>query len=278
MPRIAGRSRRSRSTSAFGSTGTTPTCRRRTGAAITFVTVPRHYDAIDDVPNWKDITPRVGVAWDIFGNGRTVARGNFGNYLAAESTATATANNPLNTSINTASRTWRDTNGNFFPDCDLRNPGVNGECLALSQPLGALNIVTRFDPAMLSGWGVRPNDREIEFGVAHSLTRNLALDAQYTDHWFGNFFATQNRANPAANYDQYCVTAPSDNRLPDGGGTQICQLYDLNPTRFSSLNDNLITKAKNFGENDRSLPRRRCQRQRAPGTRRAVVGGHQLRP
>ena len=215
--------------------------------AITFVTVARHYDRINDVPNWKDVTPRVGVAWDIFGNGRTVARGNFGNYLAAESTATATANNPLNTSINNANRTWRDTNGNFIPDCDLRNPGVNGECLALSQPLGALNIITRFDPAMLSGWGVRPNDREIEFGVAHSLTRNLALDAQYTDHWFGNFFATQNRANPAASYDQYCVTAPSDSRLPLSG-TQICQLYDLNPTRFSSLNDNLITKAENFGK------------------------------
>jgi Carboxypeptidase regulatory-like domain/TonB-dependent Receptor Plug Domain len=216
--------------------------------AIMFVTVPRHYDRINDVPNWKDITPRVGVAWDLFGNGRTVARANFGNYLAAESTATATANNPLNTSINTAMRTWRDTNGNFFPDCDLRNPQLNGECLALDQPLGALNIVTKFDPAMLSGWGVRPNDREINFGVAHSLTRNLAIDAQYTDHWFGNFFATQNRANPASAYDPLCVNVPSDSRLPGGGGGQICQVYDLNPTRFSSLNDNLITKAENFGK------------------------------
>src|SRR5262249_5669068 len=58
----------------------------------------RHYDAISDVPNWKDITPRIGGAWDIFGNGRTVFRANYGRYLAAESTATATANNPLNTS------------------------------------------------------------------------------------------------------------------------------------------------------------------------------------
>jgi len=215
---------------------------------ILFVTVARHYDRIDDVPNWKDITPRIGAAWDIFGNGRTVVRGNFGNYLAAESTATATANNPLNTSINNANRTWRDTNNNFFPDCDLRNPAANGECLALSQPLGALNIVTHFDPAMLSGWGVRPNDHEIEMGVAHSLTRNIALDVQYTDHWFGNFFATQNRANPATAYDQYCVTVPTDARLPGGGGNQICQLYDLNPSRFSSLDDGLVTKAANFGK------------------------------
>jgi hypothetical protein len=216
--------------------------------AIMFVTVPRHYDRINDVPNWKDITPRVGVAWDLFGDGRTVARANFGNYLAAESTATATANNPLNTSINNANRTWRDTNANFVPDCDLRNPLPNGECLALDQPLGALNIVTRFDPAMLSGWGVRPNDRELNFGVAHSLTRNLAIDAQYTDHWFGNFFATQNRANPASSYDPFCVNVPSDSRLPGGGGNQICQVYDLNPARFSALNDNLITKAENFGK------------------------------
>jgi Carboxypeptidase regulatory-like domain/TonB-dependent Receptor Plug Domain len=216
--------------------------------SILFVTVPRHYDAIYDVPNWKDVTPRIGVAWDIFGNGRTVARANYGNYLAAESTATATANNPLNTSINQANRTWRDTNNNFVPDCDLRNPAANGECLALSQPLGALNIVTQFDPAMLRGWGVRPNDHEIEVGIAHSLTRNIAIDAQYTDHWFGNFFVTQNRANPASAYDQYCVTAPGDSRLPDGGNYQLCQNYDLNPSRFSSLNDNLITKASNFGE------------------------------
>lgn len=216
--------------------------------AILFVTVPRHYDEITDVPNWKDLTPRAGVAWDIFGNGRTVVRGNYGNYLAAESTATATANNPLNTSINNASRTWNDSNGNLFPDCDLRVAGVSGECLALDQPLGALNITTRFDPAMLAGWGVRPNDHEIDIGVAHSLTRTIALDAQYTDHWFGNFFATQNRTNPATNYDPLCVNVPLNDRLPNGGGGQICQVYDLNPTRFSSLNDNLVTQASNFGD------------------------------
>ncbi len=215
---------------------------------ITFVSTPRHYDRVDDVPNWKDITPRAGVAWDISGNGRAVVRANYGHYLAAESTATATANNPLNTSINNASRTWRDLNGNFFPDCDLTNPAAQPECLALSQPLGALNIVTQFDPAMLSGWGVRPNDHEINFGMAYSITHSLALDGQYTDHWFGNFFATQNRANPAANYDSYCVTVPSDPRLPDGGGNQICQLYDLNPSRFSALADNYVTEAKHFGQ------------------------------
>ena len=51
------------------------------------------------------------------------SRANYGHYLAAESTATATANNPLNTSINNASRTWRDLERQFLPRLRSRQPG-----------------------------------------------------------------------------------------------------------------------------------------------------------
>ena len=34
----------------------------------------------------------------------------------------ATLNNRVNTSVNSATRSWTDTNGNFVPDCDLSNP------------------------------------------------------------------------------------------------------------------------------------------------------------
>ena len=33
--------------------------------------------------DWKDITPRVGVAYDLFGNGKTAVRFNLGKYLEA---------------------------------------------------------------------------------------------------------------------------------------------------------------------------------------------------
>ena len=65
---------------------------------------PKHYDAFPDAPSWKDLSPRLGCAWDITGKGKSVVRLNYGHYLASESTATATANNPVNTRINSATR------------------------------------------------------------------------------------------------------------------------------------------------------------------------------
>ncbi len=67
---------------------------------------------------------------------RPCVRGAYDKYVASESTNMATLNNRVNTSINSASRTWTDTNGNFVPDCNLRIPPLNGECGALNAPLG----------------------------------------------------------------------------------------------------------------------------------------------
>jgi hypothetical protein len=217
--------------------------------AIPFVAA-RHYDPIYNVPNWKDLSPRVGASYDLFGTGRTAVRASFANYVASESVNTATLNNPVNTSINSATRTWTDNNGNFVPDCVLTNPAANGECGLLSAPLGALNIVTHYDPAITNGWGVRPNDKEIATGIQHQLLQNVSLDFQFTRHWFGNFFATQNRALPPDKaYTSFCIMVPVDPRLPGGGGNQLCGFKDVNPPPFQgSTPDNWVTKASTFGK------------------------------
>src|SRR5262245_55379971 len=208
---------------------------------------PKHYDEVPDVPSWKDLSPRLGVSWDLTGKGRSVLRANFGHYVASESTATATANNPVNTRINSATRTWTDANRNLFPDCDLTNIGLNGECGPLSAPLGDLNIVTEWDDAILRGWGVRPSDNEILIGFQQQLNDRLMADAQWNYHSFGNFLATQMLATPPEGYDTFCVNVPTDPGLPGGGGNQLCGFTDIKREYFGLRPNNIVTSTDKFG-------------------------------
>ena len=45
----------------------------------------------------------------------------------------AGANNPLQTSVTSANRSWNDVNRNYQPDCDLLNFAANGDTLALTN-------------------------------------------------------------------------------------------------------------------------------------------------
>jgi hypothetical protein len=228
-------------------------------AAIPFVAA-RQYDPIYNVPNWKDLTPRVGATYDLFGTGKTVARANWGRYLASESTNMATLNNRVNTSVNSATRSWTDTNGNFVPDCDLRNPQAQNlsasggdNCGLLNAPLGSLNIAARYDEEITSGWGVRPNDQEVALGFQHEILPRVALDFQWTRHSFGNFVASQNTSRPPSAYDQFCVTAPTAPATTTGytlpnAGQQICGFVDLNPSFSTTVPFFVVQKASNFGD------------------------------
>ena len=129
------------------------------------------------MPNWKDISPRVGATYDLFGNGKTVVRGNYGQYLASESTNMATLNNPVNTSINTATPHVDRHQRQLLPGLRSHQPGRSTASAGCSARRSARSTSSRnIDPAMLSGWGVRPNDHEIDFGMAYSITHSLALD------------------------------------------------------------------------------------------------------
>lgn len=38
--------------------------------------------AITGAPNWRDLSPRMGVAYDLFGNGKTALKGTLNRYVS----------------------------------------------------------------------------------------------------------------------------------------------------------------------------------------------------
>jgi hypothetical protein len=208
----------------------------------------RCYEALPTVANWKDLNPRFGVVWDPFGNGNTAIKAGINRYISGATTGMASAFAGANAAVSNTTRAWNDGNGNFFPDCDLRNTQANGECGALAnQNFGQLVRTTVADPDMSEGWGKRGHSWQTQIAVDHQLFSGVSVTAGYYRTWYGNFIAVDNLAVTPEDYSPYCVDVPTDSRLPANiSGQRLCGLYDLNPDKFGQV-DNLVTFASNYG-------------------------------
>ena len=206
------------------------------------------YAAVENVPNWKDVDPRISFAYDVLGTGKTAIKGSASRSVMQNSISLALANNPASTVRTQTQRVWTD-NGDFVPQCDLTNGAANGECGAWTFPdFGSSVPTTRYDSAIMNGWGVRPYNWEFSLGVQQEVLPRVSVSAGYFRRIYGNFNVVDNEALNASDFTQYSVTIPTTTTkvgtLPNAGGT-ISGLYDPNinpPTR------NVVKDAAVFGK------------------------------
>jgi len=199
--------------------------------------------------DWKDVTPRLGVAYDLFGNGKTAVRFNLGKYLEAiTATNTDLDMNPIVRTATNTTRGWTDSNRDYVPNCDLDNPAANGECAAMdNQNLGQPVFTRSFDPNYVSGWGTRPYNWGLGLAVQQEVAPRVSVTVGYFRNWWDNWYVVDNRATSLQDYTPFSIQAPVDPRLPGGGGHTISGLYDLVPSKVGQV-DELAQSYKNIGD------------------------------
>jgi len=211
--------------------------------------------------SWNDITPKMGLTYDVRGNGKTALKVTLNKYLIGFGTTFAIVPdpNPVSSAVGlgNTTRPWTDSNKDFVPNCVLTNPNANGECGPLFDPnFGTNNVQTllsqiAFDPNLQTGWNKRGYNWEFSVGVQQELTPRLSLDVGFFRKWYGNFQVADNLALAPTDFNHINITAPADPRLPNGGGYTVTGFPVLSPAvgfgGFGVANRNVVKLSDDVG-------------------------------
>lgn len=200
----------------------------------------RHFAAVENIPNWRDISPRVGLSYDLFGDAKTALKFNLGRFVLGYGANLAIPANPVYAAVSSATRAWNDINGDFNPTEDELGP-------LSDSGFGGVRIQTRYDDEFREGFAVRPYNWEGSLAIQHELSPAFSVNAAYFRRWFGNHTALDNLLVSPSDYDPFCITAPVHAGLQGGGGFQVCDLYDIDPSKFGQF-DSVLKPVSGYGD------------------------------
>jgi len=158
----------------------------------------RSFPEIKDVPNWNDFAPRLGLVYDLFGNGKTAVKYSINRYNLARTTGIAAAYNPLLSQ--TATLPWSDKNGDDIAQGSLRCDFTSPAC-----EINFASLSANFGIAALNEYGKYPRTWNLEQGVevSHELLGGLSVGGSWWKGDFHNLTNTVNTAWSRADYSPY---------------------------------------------------------------------------
>jgi hypothetical protein len=189
-----------------------------------------HYDPIDcdtikGLTCWKSWAPRLGVAYDVFGNGRTALKASFGKYMTPDVSTMVNLFNPIATFTDT--RTWNDTNGDDIAQDEEIGPSNNPN-------FGKITNRT-LDPNF-----TREYNYQYSAGLQHELRPGTAVNFNWYRRTLRNTAFTLNRAvDPVADWTTTSVVNPLD-------GENIT-VYQINQNKNGIAPDLYLTNMTDTG-------------------------------
>ncbi len=177
----------------------------------------RHFDKIENLPDWKDWAPRLGGAYDLFGDGKTALKAHVGKYMRAFSTVGfANVYNPM--AFQQDRRTWSDVNGD-----DTAQDNEIGPVNTPFNVIGASNRTA--DPNIR-----RPYQWEYSVGVQREVLSGVSLSANWVRRDFRRLFWTDNVLTTHGDYTVVPVANPLD-------PTERIPIYNLNAAKLGQVQE-----------------------------------------
>jgi hypothetical protein len=176
----------------------------------------RQYGPIP-MPIWKDLAPRFGVVYDLFGDAKTAVKFSFNRYNESRTTFFANRYNPL--SVQTAQLAWTDLNGDDIAQGELGCVYLTAGCeinfATLPTTFGQPRLNT-VDPDFK-----RVYNLETAIGVQHELLPRLSVSTNYYRRSFHNLRVTDNLLRTMSDYQPYNLFHPITG--------QPFQVWDVKP-------------------------------------------------
>ena len=176
----------------------------------------RDFAAQNGIVNWNTVSPRLGVSWDAFGDGRTAVKGGVSRYDRLEGITIIQPLNLRNIAFQTCP--WTDTNGDGIAE----NNEI-GRCTGSLQP--SLGYV---DPNL-----ARPHQWEYTVMVQRQIGPNTAVSLGYYGRRFGDLYTTVNASVPLSAYTPVTVTNPLTN--------QPMTVYNQDPATRNAVRNVVMT-------------------------------------
>ena len=190
--------------------------------------VPAHvFPEHDNLPNWNDVAPRLGAAYDLFGNGKTAIKGSVNKYMTQWTGGFARRYTATNYTA-TDQRNWTDVNGDGQAQGDLNACAINPYPSTACE-VGPSNI-TNFG----GNAGRQPADnlkRTYNLESSVSLQQELLPGVSVSASYYHRHITLEGQDNTLATTSDYTAFQIAD---PTGNGQSIT-VFNLNKAKQGAV-------------------------------------------
>lgn len=180
----------------------------------------RHFEAIEHLPQFSNVVPRLAGVYDVFGNGKTAIKANLSEYVDQRTLSLTTPYSPL--AAVTARVSWRDLNADNVAQgelgCVYLTPGCEFQVSALPQNFGTRALSIQDSDLK------RSTNLESSIAVQHELMPRLSVGAGFYRRTFQDLLLTDYVDRSQADYSPVQVISPLNG--------EVITAYNLVPAKL----------------------------------------------